>query len=64
MVCADLKSEPRPEGVEQDSIPTHEVINRVYGSGRAVFVRMDVNNAVEVQQAVKTAVSNGGRLDV
>lgn len=64
VVCADLQSEPRHEGVEQDSVPTHEVINRMYGKAKAVFVKANVNNTQEVKEMVEAAVRHGGRLDV
>lgn len=64
VICADLRSEPRPEGVEQDTMATHDVINQVYGPGRAIFVRADINDSKEVEAAVQTAVKEGGRLDV
>ena len=64
VVCADLRPEPRPDGVEQDAAPTHEVIDQTYGSGRALFAKVDVNCAEDVQKAVSMAVEKAGRLDV
>jgi len=64
VVCADLKPEPRPDGVEQDPIPTHELINSTYSDGKALFVKADVNNTEDVQGMVKAAIKAGRRIDI
>lgn len=63
IVCADLRPEPRP-GIDGEVAPTHEEICRVWGEGRAVFVKCDVGVSEEVRRAVEVAVAEGGRLDV
>lgn len=64
VVCADLKPEPRPDGVEQELKPTHELINLTYGEGRAFFVKANVNNTEDVQNMVAAAVKAGTRVDI
>lgn len=64
VVCADLRYEPRPGGVEANSVPTHDVINSSYGDGKAIFVEADVNNAKDVEAMVETAVQKAGRVDM
>lgn len=65
IICADLQPTGRGEwGVDEPGVPTHELINKRYGEGKAVFVKTDVTVAEEVQTLVKTAVEVGGRLDV
>ncbi len=64
IVCADLKSEAA-EGADADAdYPTHELICKKYGDGKAVYVRTDVGVGGEVERAVGLAVEKGGRLDM
>lgn len=64
VVCADLKREARSAGPEPHaSLPcTDEVITK--DGGPALFVRVDVSSAADVQAMVEQAVSNFGRIDM
>ncbi|KAK5937030.1 hypothetical protein PMZ80_010779 [Knufia obscura] len=64
VVCADLKEEPRPDGVEQDQTPTHEIIKSTYGHRTAMFVECDVTNATQVKAMVEAVVEERQRIDV
>ena len=63
VVCVDLEPSPRLV-VDEDKTPTHELINRLYSKGHAVFVKADVGDGDSVRKAVEAAVQHGGRLDV
>jgi NAD(P)-dependent dehydrogenase (short-subunit alcohol dehydrogenase family) len=63
VVCVDLQPEPR-KGSDGEIGATHEVISKMYGEGKARFVKCDVRESREVQEAVRVAVEEGGRLDV
>ena len=63
VVCADLQPKPRA-GIDTEQIPTHEIINSLYGAGKAVFVRTDVGDSRSMEMAIEEAVRLGGRLDV
>ncbi|KAI9742340.1 MAG: hypothetical protein M1818_003873 [Claussenomyces sp. TS43310] len=65
VVCADLtpaSNAAAAAATAEDD--THERICRVFGAGRAVFVKCDVTIEKEVEAAVQLAVEKGGRLDV
>lgn len=71
VVCADLRPEPREGGEvvvdegEDAELPTHELVEKRFGRGRAAFARCDVGVAAEVEGAVEMAVrEGGGRLDM
>lgn len=64
VVCADLRPDPRPDGVEQDPVPTHDLINTTYGECKALFVKADVNNTEDVQNMVRVAMESGSRIDI
>lgn len=64
IVCADLQPESTFRGQEAEAQPTHELINEVYGKGKAVFVTTDVVKGEDVKSAVAQAVQEGGRLDM
>ncbi|KAL1614301.1 hypothetical protein SLS54_009868 [Diplodia seriata] len=64
IVCADLQP---TSGSDEDTVPTHELVQREeYGGGatKAVFVRVDVSKAADVEGAVAEAVRVFGRVDV
>ncbi|KAI9786358.1 MAG: hypothetical protein M1816_008019 [Peltula sp. TS41687] len=62
VVCADLIPHIYSDEAEE---PTHELICREFGPGRAVFVKTDVTIAAEVEAAVKEAVDKGeGKLHI
>lgn len=64
VVCADLFSNPRPGGIDEE-IPTHQLIVNRHGSGRAAYQKTDVGNSRDVEACVKEAVELGnGRLDM
>ena len=64
IICADLRPEPRPEGVDSDPRPTHELINELYGHNKASFFRTDVTSSSDVENAVASAVDLTGKLDI
>ena len=66
VVCADLHPIARGTdfGAEEPGVPTHEVIQKRFGEGKAIFVRTDVSVSADVEDLVKKAVEIGGRLDV
>ncbi|KAL6714045.1 hypothetical protein ACLMJK_008539 [Lecanora helva] len=65
IVCSDLRPDPRGTwGVDEPSVPTHDLICQRYGDGKAVFVKADVTVAKDVEMLVHKAVDVGGRLDV
>ncbi|KAF9638090.1 2-(R)-hydroxypropyl-CoM dehydrogenase [Lasiodiplodia theobromae] len=67
VVCADLRPAPAL-GVEEGEdavVPTHELIEKKFGAGRAVFSECDVGTPADVKRAVDMAVSKGdGRMDI
>ena len=65
IICGDLRPDPRGSwGVYEPETPTHDLICKLYGEGRAVFVKSDVTVAADVEALVKKAAEIGGRLDV
>ena len=65
IICSDLQPEAREKwSIEEADVPTHELICRRYGPGKAVYVKADVTVAGDVEHLVKRAVEVGGRLDV
>lgn len=65
IICTDLRPDPRGDwGVEEASVPTHELICKRYGDGTAEFVKADATLGEDVERVVKKAVEIGGRLDV
>ncbi|KAL8668837.1 MAG: hypothetical protein Q9168_006551, partial [Polycauliona sp. 1 TL-2023] len=65
IICTDLRPDPRGEwGVDEPGVPTHDLINKRYGEGKAEFVKADATVGEEVEGVVKRAVECGGRLDV
>ena len=65
IVCSDLRPDARETWtIEEADVPTHELICRRYGPGKAVYVKADVTVASDVESLVRRAVEVGGRLDV
>lgn len=65
IICTDLRPDPRGEwGVDEAKVPTHELVCRRYGEGKAAFVKADVTVGADMERVVKKAVEIGGRLDV
>ena len=65
VVCADLSPTARGDfGAEETTTPTHELICRRNGEGKAKFVKTDVTVGKEVEVLVQEAVQSGGRLDM
>lgn len=63
VVCADLKASAHETGYDADiDVGTVDLIRR--NGGDACFVKADVRNAEDVQNAVSTAVKGFGRLDI
>lgn len=61
IVCADVRETTRA-GPGESSAPTHEAITR--DGGNAIFVKVDVGSAAEVEALVQRAVQVFGRLDI
>lgn len=61
VVCADLREDPDPGGVDEIG-STHDEIVRA--GGLAQFVRCDVTDGAQVHAAVFAAASSFGRLDI
>lgn len=65
IVCTNIRSDPHGDwSVDEASVPTHQLVCRRYGEGKAHFVQADVIVSMEVEQVVKKAVEVGGKLDV
>ena len=65
IICLDLRTSPRETfGIAESEAPTHELVCKRYGEGKAAFVKVDVTKATEVEHVVKEVVRLGGRLDV
>ena len=65
IICADLSQfSSSTFGSTSSELPTHEAINALDGESRAIFMHADVTRADDVARLVRTAVENGGRLDV
>ena len=64
VVCADIKSEAVQGADTEADYPTHELICKKYGEGKAVYVKTDVGVGEDVERAVELAVEKGGRLDM
>lgn len=62
VICADLQ--PDSTFHEAETQPTHEIINEIYGPGKALFLRTDVTRSEDVKGAVDEAVRTAGRLDM
>ncbi|KAL8754806.1 MAG: hypothetical protein Q9199_004077 [Rusavskia elegans] len=61
IICTDLRPDPRGDwGVNEPGVPTHELICRRYGEGRAQFVKADATMSEDVDRVVKKAVEIGG----
>ena len=65
VVCADLKSDPSPGGVDEEpAVATHELICKRHGVGKALFIKTDVGVGEDVERCVQAAVNSAGRLDM
>ncbi|PNY21243.1 Uncharacterized protein TCAP_07260 [Tolypocladium capitatum] len=62
LVCADLTPQARPEVSAERAVNTDELIRQ--NCGRAIFVQTDVSKAAGVENLVRQAVAEYGRLDV
>ncbi|KAK5017053.1 hypothetical protein LTR60_002109 [Cryomyces antarcticus] len=62
VVCADIRDSSRLEGSADSASATHELIRK--NGGKAVFAKADVSKAEEVEELVKEAVREFGRLDM
>ncbi|KAA8648059.1 SDR family NAD(P)-dependent oxidoreductase [Aspergillus tanneri] len=62
VVCADLSLTARSEVTEETKITTHEAIHQA--GGQAIFVTVDVGDAVRMENLVQSAVAEFGRLDI
>ena len=65
LICADLRPTCHGAfGADEPDVPTHELINKRFGEGKAAYVKTDVTESESVENAVKLAAERGGRLDV
>jgi NAD(P)-dependent dehydrogenase (short-subunit alcohol dehydrogenase family) len=71
IVCADLRPERQPTDYKsnddprlKNDLPTHELVEDIYGKGKAIFVKCDVGDSKSVEALVDEAVKVGGRLDM
>ena len=62
VVCADLRPNAREEISLEQATNTDELI--IQKGGKSIFVETDVTKAVDVENLVKAAVKEYGRLDV
>lgn len=63
IICADLVPTART-AVEEEAIPTHEMVQEKYGEKTALFVKCDVSSEEDIKAVVAKAVEWGGRLDI
>ncbi len=65
VVCADINPTVRSDfGTSDGPAPTHELIAKKWGEGKAIFVNTDVTVGKDVEELVQRAVREGGRLDM
>ena len=65
IICADLSHAAHDDGPDEEpGVPTHDLIERRHGSGKAVYLRADVGVGRDVENCVREAVRLGGRLDM
>jgi NAD(P)-dependent dehydrogenase (short-subunit alcohol dehydrogenase family) len=63
LIVTDIEKSPRPDGYDDEvEVDTDELIRK--RGGEAIFLRVDVTKAAEVEAAVALAVKEYGRLDV
>lgn len=62
LVCVDLKPDARQEVKSEREIDTDALIRQ--NGGRAVFIKADVSEAVQVEAMVKVTIAEYGRIDV
>lgn len=63
VVIADIQDKPTI-GMDGDQEYTVAKITRLYGDGKAIFVKTDVTDSQSMQAAVRETVKLGGRLDM
>lgn len=64
VLCADLNPLARSEISDEATIPTHELITKTHGDGKACFMKADMTKVAEVEACVAEATRKGDRLDV
>lgn len=64
VVCADLRPTARSEIASEMEAGTHDLIQKEYGEGRALYVQTDVSKAEDMQRLVAATVEAYGRVDV
>ncbi|KAJ8116495.1 hypothetical protein ONZ43_g4430 [Nemania bipapillata] len=62
LVCADLRPDARADVEAELSVTTHELIKK--NGGRAIYVQTDVSSSEAVENLVKKAVEEYGRIDI
>lgn len=63
IVIADIQDKPTV-GMDGDDENTVAKVNRLYGDGKAVFVKTNVTDAESMKAAIAETVRRGGRLDM
>lgn len=64
VVCADLRPTAREHVVSERDATTHELIEKEFGAGAAMFVKTDVSKGEEMERLVGRTVEVYGRIDV
>lgn len=64
IICADLNRAPRPDDAEDDKTPTHELIQKFYGTSKAAFIATNITKSASVEEMVMQAHGKGKRIDV
>ena len=65
IICSDIRPTPRGSwGINEATIPTHELICQRYGERKAIYIPTDVTIAGDMKMLIEKAVNVGGRLDV
>lgn len=62
IVCSDLGPLARGEVPEEQKISTHDLVTS--RGGKAIFVKTDAGNASEMQNLIRKAAEEFGRVDV
>ncbi|RFU81358.1 short-chain alcohol dehydrogenase [Trichoderma arundinaceum] len=62
LICVDLRPEARQEVESEREVHTDALIRQ--NGGRAVFIKADVSDAIQVEAMVNAAIAQYGRIDV
>lgn len=70
ILCVDLRPEHPPSDREDETIPTHEIIQAKFGSDKATFIACDVSiekgngASLGMAEVIERTVQTMGRIDV